>query len=141
MPENAFSPVQPEQEAQNVPDTTSSDRPVTANPEMYRQATGQNPPDTATGDTRFADTGRTVSKDAPVTAPDARPMPVQPVPQAVDSDNPDAFTHYAWLADGRVLRVNLAGHTDTLGSRYYEKDGEGDDAVETSVQIVAVYAR
>lgn len=75
--------------------------------------------------------------EKPVGAPEPRPV-AQPEPV---EDDPDAFTHYVWLADGRVIRANLAGHPDVLGSRHYEKDGDGDDAVETSVPIVGVYAR
>lgn len=63
---------------------------------------------------------------------------VAPIPEPEISDDPDEFTHYVHLADGRVLRANLHGkHTDTLGTRFYE--GEGDD--EKSAGIIGVYSR
>lgn len=68
--------------------------------------------------------------------PPARPV-AEPEPVSLD---PDLFTHYVHLADGRVLRANLPGHPEMLGSRYYEK-GDEEDAEETSVPIIGVYAR
>ena len=71
---------------------------------------------------------------------EAPPRPVA-TPATVE-DDPNVFTHYVHLADGRVLRANLnSSHTDALGSRYYETNGDGEDAVETSVPIIGVYAR
>lgn len=71
--------------------------------------------------------------ESPVGAPEVRTV-AEPAP--VDAD-PNSFTHYVWLADGRVIRANLPGHSDVLGSRHYEMDGD----VEVSVPIVGVYSR
>jgi hypothetical protein len=82
-----------------------------------------------TTDRQPVDSAATPIGDAP-----ARPV-AQPVVLEAD---PNAFTHYVWLADGRVLRAALTGNVDSLGSRHYETD---DSGAETSVPIVGVYAR
>ena len=66
---------------------------------------------------------------------DARPVAE---PEPVEND-PDSYTHYIHLADGRVLRANLHGiPLDTIGSRYYENQGEAN---ESSAQVIGVYNR
>jgi hypothetical protein len=89
-----------------------------------------------TGFDAFTPQQRGMTEGDPIAAPEARPMPVQPPPVLMANDG--EFTHYVWLADGRVLRAALAGHPDTLGARHYETDASG---VETSVPIVGVYPR
>lgn len=89
--------------------------------------------------------GQNENADGHVVNPDEKPIgepEVRPVAESEPAkDDPDAFTHYVHLADGRVLRANLPGHPETVGSRYYETKGEGEDAVETSVPVIGVYAR
>ena len=57
---------------------------------------------------------------------------------AAAENQPEEFTHYVHLADGRVQRVDLSAHDAVpLGNAYEE--GEGDSLTRT--QIIGVYSR
>jgi hypothetical protein len=54
-------------------------------------------------------------------------------------DNPDEWTHYVHLADGRVIKHNM---TEPLGSAFEEDAESGDeDAEPTRTQIIGVFPR
>jgi hypothetical protein len=93
-------------------------------------------------DNAFTPVGKPEDTTSPETVPETAPVPeVRPMPEpeaAPVPDDPDAFTHYVHLADGRILKANLTAHTDTLGQRFYEK---GADGAETSTGIIGVYAK